>query len=233
MIESILSLYLYFTTPDWQLRQAMAMSKENAYEKSEEILKTVKPHKVDFNLYCFYRLLNNFRMNNIEEATKFEQKIDENLLPERYRVLTSLMREDMKHWKKDLDDIARDMQHVKDRLVNNDAGKKTKQIQEDIVKRLDKMIEDMEKESESPNSTPQAKQNPADAKPLKDSSIQNDGGTGEVFQARLRKVQERWGSLPPRERAQAIQELTQGMSPRHREAIENYFRNLADKQSKK
>ena len=26
---------------------------------------------------------------------------------------------------------------------------------------------------------------------------------------------------------QALQQLTQGLSPRHREAIENYFRNLA------
>lgn len=36
-----------------------------------------------------------------------------------------------------------------------------------------------------------------------------------------------WGRLPPREQARALQELTAGLSPRHREAIENYFRNLA------
>jgi len=30
-----------------------------------------------------------------------------------------------------------------------------------------------------------------------------------------------------RDREQALQELTRGMSARHREAIENYFRNLA------
>jgi len=33
--------------------------------------------------------------------------------------------------------------------------------------------------------------------------------------------------MSPREQARALQELTQGMSARHREAIENYFRNLA------
>ena len=32
--------------------------------------------------------------------------------------------------------------------------------------------------------------------------------------------------------ARALQELTQGMSPRHREAIENYLRNLATAQRK-
>jgi hypothetical protein len=43
----------------------------------------------------------------------------------------------------------------------------------------------------------------------------------------MRKLVEEWGRMPPREQARALQELTQGMSARHREAIENYFRNLA------
>jgi len=52
-----------------------------------------------------------------------------------------------------------------------------------------------------------------------------------VEQARLKKLVERWGSLPPAEQARALQEMTQGMSRVHREAIENYFRNLAAAQS--
>jgi len=39
-------------------------------------------------------------------------------------------------------------------------------------------------------------------------------------------VQE-WGRLPAREQQEALQQLTQGLSPRHRETIENYFRNIA------
>jgi hypothetical protein len=35
-----------------------------------------------------------------------------------------------------------------------------------------------------------------------------------------------WGRLPPREQQRALQELTNGMSARHREAIENYFKAL-------
>ena len=48
----------------------------------------------------------------------------------------------------------------------------------------------------------------------------------------MQKLVQDWGRLPPREQARALQELTQGMSPRHREAIENYFRNLAQAQRK-
>jgi len=47
---------------------------------------------------------------------------------------------------------------------------------------------------------------------------------------KLKNLVENWGKLPPREQARALQELTQGMSPRHREAIENYLRNIATAQ---
>ncbi len=55
----------------------------------------------------------------------------------------------------------------------------------------------------------------------------------QVGLTKMKKLVEQWGNLPPRERAQALQEMTQGMSPRHREAIENYFRNLAVAQNRK
>ncbi len=53
------------------------------------------------------------------------------------------------------------------------------------------------------------------------------GGTGNVDPAKLSKLVQEWGRLPPREQSQALQQLTAGLSPRHREAIENYFRTLA------
>ena len=54
-----------------------------------------------------------------------------------------------------------------------------------------------------------------------------------VDPAKMRKLVEEWGRMPPREQARALQDLIQGMSPRHREAIENYFRNLAQASSKR
>lgn len=76
-----------------------------------------------------------------------------------------------------------------------------------------------------PGSGPPQGNNPSS--PATDSGIANQGGTGRVDQAKLTKLREEWGRMPPREQARALQELTQGMSSRHREAIENYFRNLA------
>jgi hypothetical protein len=62
---------------------------------------------------------------------------------------------------------------------------------------------------------------------MPDSQIANQGGTGQVNTAKLRQLQENWGKLPERERVRALQDLTRGLSSSHREAIENYFRNLA------
>jgi hypothetical protein len=62
---------------------------------------------------------------------------------------------------------------------------------------------------------------------MPDSQIANGGGTGAVDPIKMKNLLEQWGQLPPREQAKALQDLTRGMSPRHREAIENYFRNIA------
>lgn len=226
-MDSLLIIFLYLMAPDWQLRQAMYLSKANSYEQSEIVLKSVKIENVDRDLYLFYRFLNNFRMNQKRDAEFYgEQIIDQNL-PERYKVLTALMRSDIEHWTDEIDDIARDMQHVKDRLENLDGGAKTKKIQDDIVKRLSKMIEDKEKELEQSSQASASGSKDNQREPAKDSMIENTGGTGEVLANKMKRLQERWNSLPPRERSMALQEMTQGMSPRHREAIENYFRNLA------
>ena len=68
---------------------------------------------------------------------------------------------------------------------------------------------------------------------MQDSQIANNGGPGKVDPARFRNLVERWGSLPERERAHAVQDLTRGLLPTHREAIENYFRNLAQQQTRR
>jgi len=62
---------------------------------------------------------------------------------------------------------------------------------------------------------------------MQDSTIANNGGPGRVDPIKMNKLASEWGRLSPRQQARALQDLTQGMSRRHQEAIENYFRNLA------
>jgi len=65
-------------------------------------------------------------------------------------------------------------------------------------------------------------------KGAKDSAIPSaPPGDGRVDPATIKRLTENWGSMPARDRDRELQRITQGMSPSHRQAIENYFRNIA------
>ena len=45
---------------------------------------------------------------------------------------------------------------------------------------------------------------------------------------KFKEVADVWGRLPEKERAKAMVELTRGMPPKYRDAIEAYFRKLQE-----
>lgn len=210
-------------------REAVLLSRKHNYEQSEKILELVKPNPESHSEYCFTRLLNNFRLNRKKDSLYWYSELESSFLeiPERYKVVANLIKNEIDLWgdRDEIDDIARDMLKVKDRLLHGSGGKKTQEIQIDIVKRLEKMIqekEDMLNKAQQSSS----QQNQQNNKPLEQSHIQNDSGKGDIEKRTIRKLSEQWGKLPPREQARALQEATFGLPARHREAIENYFRNL-------
>jgi hypothetical protein len=80
---------------------------------------------------------------------------------------------------------------------------------------------------QSPGSQPgnQGGNNPT--APLQQPAGANNGGEGKVDPVKLKKAVEQWGILPPAERQQLLQQLTDGLSPADAAIIEAYFRNLA------
>jgi hypothetical protein len=56
---------------------------------------------------------------------------------------------------------------------------------------------------------------------------------GDAEMKRIREVAQVWGKLPEKERAKAMVELTRGMPPKYRAAIEDYFRELQRKSGPK
>src|SRR5262249_50802203 len=146
---------------------------------------------------------------------------------------------DMQTWKeKDLAAVARKMQNIERRLGLARGGPQTQKLQREVIHRLDELIKELERPpgppgppGDGPPGPPKQGDTPGanPSSPLPDSRLPGaPDGTGRVDPLRMQKLLEQWGTLPPRERAQALQELTRGMSARHREAIENYFRNIAE-----
>ena len=231
------------------LAYGRALSARSVHEEAIEAFKQTVPEQVvDPASYLFHRALSEHALLEKAAATKTIDRLldDVGAAPERYRTVAALMALDMHTWsEKDLDSIARKMKNVERRLDLSRGGPKTQKIQKEIVARLDEMIKEMENKSKGKGSgsgnggncpgdapgegPPQGGSNPTS--PASDSYNSQNGGPGLVEQAKLKRLVEKWGSLPPLEQARAMQELTQGMSRVHREAIENYFRNLAAAQS--
>jgi len=237
------------TSPFFKANLALAYARilcnRAVHEEAMEVLKLTRPEQVvDPAAYLFHRALSEHAILDKAAAIGSINRLldDVNGAPERYRTLAALMALDMHTWsEKDLDSIARKMKNVERRLELARGGPQTQKIQKEIVSRLDEMIKELENKCKGGNcnggacpnggNTPAGGANPS--APMPDSNIAKNGGTGVVDQTKLRKLVEQWGNLPPREQARALQDLTQGMSPRHREAIENYFRNLAVAQNRK
>jgi hypothetical protein len=221
------------------------LSNRSVHEEALEALKVVPAEQVvDPAAYLFHRAISEHAMLDKGAAiTTINRLLDDvGSAPERYRTLAALMALDIHTWnEKDLNAIARKMKSVERRLDLSRGGPVTQKIQKDIVARLDEMIKELENQCKGGGQCnggncpggggPPNGNNPSS--PATESGIANAGGPGIVDQAKLKKLVEQWGNLPPREQARALQELTQGMSQRHRESIENYFRNLAVAQNRK
>jgi hypothetical protein len=57
-------------------------------------------------------------------------------------------------------------------------------------------------------------------------------GEGKVDEKKLATIAKAWGTMPERERAKAIQEITKDLPARYRVVIEDYFKALSSGNSK-
>ena len=223
---------------------ARALSQRRIHEEALAVLKKFRPEQVvDPVAYLFHRSVAEHALLNKAGATQSITRLLDDAIgsPERYKTVSALMLLDMQTWKdKDLGAIARKMENIERRLDLARGGPHTQKLQKEVLARLDELIKQLENkanqsgsggngggcpESGAPGSGPPSGNNPTS--PATDSGIATAGGTGRVDPVKMRKLSEEWGRMPPREQARALQELTQGLSARHRLAIENYFRNLA------
>ena len=153
----------------------------------------------------------------------------ESALPKRYATIARLMEADIKPLETDsLDEVARLMEDIQRRLNLARAGKRVRKQEDDVVAKLDKMIEELEKQQQQ-----QQQQQSGSAggnssgKPADDSTPLGGRGPGDVDQKKIGN-QAGWGNLPPKEREEALQQISKDLPAHFREVIEEYFRKLAN-----
>jgi len=228
------------------LAYAKELSSRRVFEETLEALKVIKPEQVvDPASYFFTRAVAEHTLMMRKEADDsiFRLLDDVTDAPERYRMVAALMHFDMLTWQdNDLGWIARKMSVIKDRLDLTRGGKKTQQMQKEVLVRLDEMIKEMENKQKQQGQCnggscpPGGQQQPSSGPPsgnqssgpAADSAIPNaPPGKGVVDPKRLKEIADVWGTLPEKERAKAMLELTRDMPAKYRESIEIYLKQIS------
>ena len=149
-------------------------------------------------------------------------------IPRRYLSVAKLMEADIKPLEKDsLDEVSRLMDDIQRRLNFGRAGTRVRDEEEDVIAKLDKMIEDLEKQrQQAQQASGNANGTLQPSKPADDSNAMGGKGPGNVDQKQL-KNEAGWGNLPPKERQEALQQISKDLPAHFRDVIEEYFRKLA------
>jgi hypothetical protein len=121
-------------------------------------------------------------------------------------------------------ELALEMEQVVIDLSGMTTGEPVQTTQKGIVSKLDKLIEELEKESEQMRGGTSSA-NPM--RPANDSVIKGGpGGIGDLHAAR--KTGKQWAELPPHERERIVQSMTEGFPAHYQKILERYYKRLAE-----
>ena len=151
----------------------------------------------------------------------------EDTVPQRYQVLAELMYDDLQQLEEgSLDDISRRMKQIRQQLHLGRTGEGVLRTEDEVIRMLDKLIEE---ESKKQADQASAVASGAPLRPAEESRPLGGKGPGQVTKKQLGQSTG-WGDLPPKEREQAMQEISRAFPAHYREVIEAYFRELARQQ---
>jgi hypothetical protein len=206
------------------------LAQHSFYDEGMEMLEGLLPGDVvDPASLLFYQSVSYHRLLKKDECLKVVERLLENesSLPQRYLTVARLMESDIKPLKTDsLDEISRMMDDIRRRLHLGRAGTRVRDEEEDVIAKLDKMIEEMEKKQKQQQSSGNSGGNLQPSNPAQDSQALGGKGPGDVDPKRLQNKSS-WGNLPPKERQEALQQISKDLPAHFRDVIEEYFRKLA------
>jgi hypothetical protein len=203
---------------------------ESLYDEAQEQLAGLQPEGVaDPATLLFCQAVVNHRLLNqapgLEAIGRLLENADQG--PRRYAAIARLMEGELKDLREDsLDHIARRMQDIERRLDLGRAGPKVRDVEDGVVKSLDKLIKEMEDQQQQQQSGAAGGNSIQSARPASDSFPMGGKGRGDVTKRDVGNGTG-WGDLPPRQREEAMQQIGRQFPSHYRDVIEQYFRKLA------
>jgi len=215
-----------------RLYYAQWLANEQLYRELQESIGSVALGDVfDPAALLFFQGVAQHRQLKRDECLNTLGKLLENeaTVPSRYAKVAKLMQADLLPLKPDsLDEISRMMDSIQVTLGHGRAGKQVRTEEEDVIKKLDKLIEKLEDQASSSSSQSSSSGSPSSgpSQPMQDSMPAEQKGPGNVNPKDLGTNTD-WGNLPPKEREEALQQLGRDLPSHYRDVIEEYFRKLA------
>jgi hypothetical protein len=221
---------------------ARGLTNGRVYEESLAALSGIKPEQtVDPASYYFHRAVAEHALMKKDDAMRSIVHLLDDVAgaPDRYTMLGRILFVEMATWtkdEKDLTNIRRLMDNSERRLAQARGGKTTQDIQKKIVFRLDELIKEKENQCKGgqcnggccPNGGNQiGKGTTRSSNPAPDSAIMGGAGNGTVDEKKLATIAKEWGTMPEKDRAKAIMEITKDLPARYRVVIEDYFKALS------
>jgi hypothetical protein len=206
------------------------LCQEKLYDESIVVLKDIKPENVIdpasllfFRSVAYHRLL--VKKEGLEAIHTLLDDVGDS--PQRYVTVAGLMEADLKALKDgSLDDISRRMEDVERRLGLSRAGKVVRKKEDEIVAMLDKLIDELEKQQQQSSSSSSGSPGGGPMNPANQSGVGGPTGPGTVNPRNAQGAG--WGTLPAKDRQEALQQLGKDFPAHYRAAIEQYFRRIAN-----
>lgn len=208
------------------------LAQQELHDNAATLLAGVEPDQViDPAGLLFYQAIVHHRLVNTKESRQAALKLLEREaeLPRRYQQLATLMTDDLKKIDYDsLDHISRRMNDIRRRLDLGQAGEKVRKVEDGVIESLDKLIKDLEDQQQQQQQQQSSAGGPSspNSKPADKSQVMPLKGEGKVDKKDIGNKSD-WGSLPPKEREAALQQIGKEFPAHFRDAIEQYFRKIA------
>lgn len=208
------------------------LAQHDLIDEALEVLAGVATDQVaDPATLLFYQAMGQHRLLQKEACLATVQRLLEHepQLPRRYATLAKLMAADIQPLKPDsLDEVSRLMADIRRRLALARAGKKVRDQEDEVIAKLEKMIDELEQQRQR-RQQQQARSSGSGRQPnqpMQDSMPAQLKGPGEVDPRQIGK-KDGWGNLPPKQRQEVLQQIGRDLPAHFRETIEEYFKRLA------
>jgi len=163
---------------------------------------------------------------SLDQLDALGQKSDFTL-PARFAALSRLMRKDLETLQDEsLEMVSRRMKGVERQLGAGNGDEKVQKSEEEIVGMLDSMIEELEEKAQQQKKQ-MTNRTMKPGKPMEKAQIGGGKGPGNVTRRDL-DFSKAWGELPEKEREEVLQQLGRDFPPHYRDAIEQYFKRMAE-----